>query len=598
MKCEEQRKEILITDLATVFYPQENISSFGELGKWRAVSYECTAFSGVLLSAVCASKPNDITFQPNLKGWYKIFLVLPCFAQLNVFLKLSSDEAFENVRNAGGGYEMVEVLWRCADLTNESITVTRKHNALSDSNSALAGIRFVPMTQAEVEEWKYENERKDTKNLYVGNDMHNIFYYQKMHALEDWWQAVLPYKGSDVEWFAPEEIRMDMAGKTPSAVSDFAFFREGDRNAQEQLEKFNYDDILKTVVDKAHEIGIKVAVSVRMGAWGIEYPYDQTYFDSPFFMDNPQWRCVDRNGDRLSTMSYAYPEVRAYMVKMLINAAKSGCDAISLIGHRGVPLVLFEKPVVERFRELYGEEPYEFPLDEPRLNQLHCDIMTDFIRELREALDAEFGKNKVEIHLRSQYSPIDARNVGFDIDTLVKEGLITTIVSYPHRCYEVFADAVWKDAKKTRIDLAKYTETVRHGTSGLWYAEEFDTVEPYCNSRGEVCGPATKAERVAEWQKYEDAYGIKIYYEIFPRVMPNEEFQQRAIELYDAGAKRIALWDTSERSCVPLLWNLVKKLGHKDELKSYDPYMNAVKKYRVLRYGVMDINKYKPMWGG
>lgn len=590
------RKEVLFTDLECVFEPKENISSFNVSNRWIALPYENNEFSGVFLSSLGGGKPKDITFSPRLTGWYKIFLVFPNFARLTVYLKLSSDEAFEKVQNQST-LRMEEVLWRCADMTEETITLTKRYSALSDEIAALAGIRFVPMTKEEVNDWKRENARTDTKNLYVGNDMHNVFYRNNMNEIDDWLQTVMPYKGTDVEWFAPEEIRMITGGQTPVPSSEFAFFREGDRNVHVQLQRFNYDDILKTIVSKAHKIGIKVAVSLRMGAWGIEFPYTQAYFDSPFFLNNPQWRCVDRNGDEVSTLSYAYPEVRQYLIDMLVNSARSGCDAISLIGHRGLPLVLFEKPVCDRFFELYGEEPNELPLDEPRLNRLHCDIMTGFIRELRTALDREFGKNKVEIHLRSQYSPVDSKNVGFDVEQLIKEGLITAIVSYPHRCYELLPDDIWKDEMKTRIDLDRYSHYTRIKEM-MYYKEEFDDLPPYQNSRGELCGPASKEARIAEWQKYEEAYGTKIYYEIFPRVMPNSDFKRRALELYEAGAKRIALWDTSERTPVLAMWNLVKKLGHRDDLSGYDPYMGVYKNYRILRYGEMSVKKYKPMWGG
>ena len=158
-------------------------------------------------------------------------------------------------------------------------------------------------------------------------------------------------------------------------------------------------------------------------------------------------------------------------------------------------------------------------------------------------------------------------------------------------------DGIWKDEAKTRIDLDKYTAYSREKRL-LYYKEGFDELPPYTNTRGELCGPASGAERVAQWQAFEDRYKTKIYYEIFPRVMPNAEFQRRAVELYKAGAKRIALWDTSERAPVLAMWNLVKKLGHREELSGYDPYMNAYKCYRVLKYGEMNMTRYNPMWGG
>ena len=91
-----------------------------------------------------------------------------------------------------------------------------------------------------------------------------------------------------------------------------------------------------------------MSVSIRMGAWGLTYPFDQYYFDCDFMQENPEWRTYDRNGDEIAAMSYAYPEVRKFMVDELVNMARSGCDAVTLIWHRGIPYVLFEKPVADR----------------------------------------------------------------------------------------------------------------------------------------------------------------------------------------------------------------------------------------------------------
>ena len=362
--------------------------------------------------------------------------------------------------------------------------------------------------------------------------------------------------------------------------------------------KFDYDEVLRRITEKGHEVGLKMSVSTRMGAWGMMFPYDQCYFDCDFHAEHTEWRCIDRNGDEIAALSYAFEGVRKFMVDYIVNMARSGCDAVTLIAHRGIPYVHYEKPVADRFFAKYGEYPYELPLDDVRLNEIHCDIMTEFFREVREALDANFGKNKVEIHLRGQFSLADNKYIGLDCERLAKEGLINAVVSYPQRHHELIPDTIRREDDPTRIDLKKYTEYVNGYNGTIFHSNDFDFRGPYQNSRGENVGPETQEARIAEWNALEDTYGVKVYIDILPREMPNAEFKRRIKEIYDLGARRIALWDTYSRVWNQPMWNLVSRFGHKDEIADMPLYDDGYKNYRFLKIGDTVFKRYNPMWGG
>lgn len=601
----EEKTELLVSDLASAFEPKKCISEIGVKDKWRSVSYVGNDFSGKMLSAFNEACPDDIKLNPGLKGYYKIYITVPSVIKTTIYIKLSRDEAFFKLKNHNDGLRgirhaeccMEEWLWRCADMTGQEITITRKNNGL-DEHTAISAIRFVPLTDEEVNEFLADNARQDTKTLYVTDDMNNKYVTENLHSLEDFALAILPYENSDVEWFSPEEIRPISAGACPVPIEDFAVLTKGFNNFEKQYHKFDDDEVLKYVTDKAHEKGIKVAVATRMGPWGMNYPYDQSYFDNPFLDENSDLCCVDRNGDEVTALSYAYPKVRKYFVDLLVNAARSGADAVTLISHRGVPYVLFEKPVADKFYELYNEYPYELPLDDPRVNNVHCYFMTLLFKELREALDSEFGKNKVQIHLRSQLSIVDAKYLGFDVESLAEKKLIDVVVSYPMRFHEILSDDVFKDDTRTRIDLDRYSEYVKTAEHTTFHCAELEPIVPYKNSRGELVGPASAKERIEEWNVFEEKYGVKVYFEIFPRFMPNGELKKRALEMYDFGAKRFALWDAFDRAQDITMWNLAKKLGHAKELKDMEPYGDFYKRYRVLKYDKYRINRFKPQWGG
>jgi len=602
-----ERKELLFSYLDQVFEPKSSLSPDSLADKWRIIPYETENWSGNLLAATSECNPEDISFNPNLTGWYKIYVGLLHPGVIS--MKLSSDPAFfangtsRTVNNPEFNYArgvfLEETLWRCADMTGESIILSNR-KIHEQHQSRITNIRFVPMTEEEIAEYLAEEARTDTKRIYATDDMHDRFYFTNLECLEDWAPVVLKYRHSDVEWISMEEIRLFASGQIPVAdVNNFAFPRKGDKNVQAQIAKFDFDEVLRCLVDLGHDNGYKMSVSLRMGAWGIGFPFDQFYFDNDFAKNHPEYRCVDRNGDAFFALSYAYPEVQQYLIDYLVNAAKSGCDAVTLISHRGIPYLSFEEPVVKRFYEKYGEYPYDLPIDEPRLHGIHCEIMTEFARNLRKALDDNYGKNKVAIHLRSLYSVFDTDYIGINVEEWAKEGLLDAIICYPQRYYENYAGDIWQEGKDYRIDIDKYTDYVIHNgrNTNTHTGDIHEFCPAYTNYRGELCGPATQAERIGQWMALEKEYGVKIYIDFMGRHHDNEGYKQRVLDLYNNGAERISMWDTYGRVPCTAMWNIASKCGHKDELAAMDA-KESYRVYWIRRLAGFDVSRYDPFWGG
>ena len=157
-----EKGEILYTYLDEHFEPRENLSPYSLKNKWRVVPVGTAEYTSNMLSSL-GGHPEDITLSPNLEGWYKIYLHAP--AQSVLHLKLSSDPAFwVACATTQDCYSMEEFLWRCADMTGESLTLTRKLDA-SNYHSLLSAIRFVPMSEDELAEYLHEEARTDTKRI-------------------------------------------------------------------------------------------------------------------------------------------------------------------------------------------------------------------------------------------------------------------------------------------------------------------------------------------------------------------------------------------------------------------------------------------------
>ena len=166
---------------------------------------------------------------------------------------------------------------------------------------SVSALRFVPMNDDEVASYKAEIARTDTKKMYLHDPLTCQGWNTKEFTQADWEAVVENLRNADVEWFSAQFSANTL-----------------------DHPKYTY------VSEKARELGIKYAVSSNM------------VMDEAFISSHPELRCIDRNGDHVQAVSYAYPEVRKFLIDQLVNAARCGADAVTLLACRGIPFVLFE----------------------------------------------------------------------------------------------------------------------------------------------------------------------------------------------------------------------------------------------------------------
>jgi hypothetical protein len=136
---------------------------------------------------------------------------------------------------------------------------------------------------------------------------------------------------------------------------------------------------------------MKVHVGIRPAGWSYYQPYNGLW-DSPFYLNNSQWRCVDRvdrGAPEITRMSWAVPEVRAHLIALLVEQVGFGADGAHIVFNRGYPLVLYEKPFCDMFIARHGVDPNEISEEDPRVIQMRSDIVSTFFKELRAQLDVE-----------------------------------------------------------------------------------------------------------------------------------------------------------------------------------------------------------------
>jgi len=602
----DERKEVIFSDIPALVREKEQLSPLRTLCKWETVPYETRNIKGTMLYAVEGVTPQPVTLALGLTGWYKVFVAMYASAPNLLNLRFSNDPAWAQVGPAHGTARnrVQEFFWRCVDLTGQELFAACPGGR--PKTTSLAWLRFVPMTAEEVASYKADKARKDTKRIYATHDMHGHLYSYIPQKAEDWYCIVENYRDSDVESLSMENSLIYDGDPSTGSVDTLAYAREGDRNVQRGLKNHFTYGLLNDIIAYGHrELGIEMYLSLRMGAWGIEFPLNQMYFDNKFLRSHMALRCVDRLGNFVEAPSYAYDETQEYIMDHLSKMAATDCDGVEMMFHRVTALMLFEKPFLERFAGKYpGIDPRVLPVADRRITQIRCEIMTEFMTKLRRRIDrerAQRGQRRCKLIVRCHSTVHNSKLQGVDTEQWAKQGLIDKIVVYPMLIDEILPDGVWQDAGKTRIDLEKY-EAFAMTSDELAVSRrasfEYPHVEIFPAYDGEG-DPATDEERIAQWQALTERYGVKVYHDIQPRQMPTAEMKRRALELYHRGAENFSLWDTYSRVPNRTMWTMAGRIGHKEELASFpDGAGTLYSTHRLLSLGGQNVSIYLPFWGG
>ena len=596
------KNSILISDFS-VCTPREALSTVRPLEQWELCPYETKDVSGTMLVSLRGGTPPPVTLSPGLRGPHAIYVCVGAYGQygsMAVNVKLSGDGAptlFSSTENAQNRLE--ESFWKCADLTGQDLSISKFQGSLWCS-SVLAWLRFVPLTDEEWEAYRDEQARRDTKRLYATNDMHAILCSTCPEDPEDWAYIFEDYRDSDVKYFSMENIWIFDGPVSTGDRDNLTYFRDCDRLVQHRVERYT-DEQMSRLFAYGRKMDFETIFSLRMGFWSIEFPYDQMYFTNQFYEQHPELRCVNRDGARVERMSYAYPEVQDYMLEQFSHMAAFDCDGIEMLWNRGAPYLLFEPPFVEEFQRRHGEDPRLLPLEEPRVQALRCEIMTGFVRRLRERLDRERvqrGQKRLKFVARGLLNLDDNLALGLDFEQWAKEGLIDVVISYQLQIRENLTGDVWQDGQAGLLDLEKYARAVRQSDTAL--TERIGDFRFVANIETDFGRSfyVPLEERVRQFQRLETLYGVEVFHDIMPRQLSCEEYRRRALELYGCGAQRISLWDSYCRAPARATWSMARRLGHQEELPGYDSGEGTLwQNHRLLSVRGINVSVYPPNWG-
>ena len=569
-KWERAGDAVVISDMTQV--SPKNALTFDVRRKrqWKVLDYETKdGLKGNSISCTPDTGAPPVTLTLNKKGWYAVYVGLGgmgrfAFGQESeARLKLTSDAAYQHRRYTGASDDIDEVFFKAADLTGQNLEIAQmrmtanmdvSRPVVSSRHTVIMYVKLVPLMEREVEFIKTERARKDTKNLIATLDafswIHRNFPTTKEEFLEDFEH----YRNTDFGTLSWQIIGGDLVnykselGTIVGELSDDPA-RTGDGYVTQSIKKFieQGEDHTKLAVEAARSMDKKITIGFRVQAWQAP-PAFEDFFSSRFYRDNPQYRTYDRDGTPVMRMSYAVPEVREHIYGIFREILNYQPDGLEIIFFRGLPLMLWEDAFSNRFREKYGADAKEVMETDPRLYELRCEIMTEFIRKTRKLLDetqkAQGKKERYELSVSVVHTEADNKKYGIDVERWVKEGLIDSIAIFP---------AAFHTNTAKPVDLEWFAKITK-GTKTKFYPM---MIGWKLSSYEDTISEAQKNYKAgAAGMMFWDPFPTNIY------TKPARHYFNRPVNTY---------------------WSLVSRLGHKDDLMLFEAEKRPQAKYLPLK---------------
>jgi hypothetical protein len=533
--------------------------------KWQLIPYEARQVAGTMVGAASFINAPEISLPLDVSGWHAIYLGYwnPHMTYDGAFelrVKLDNDPAFQKICEPEAGPNPVltatyihEAFFKHADLTRRKLIIG-KSNGPMGRQCYLAYVKLVPLSPQQAKEIQKDQTQTKTRNLISAIDGYSYFFGSDYSRPEDILQLVEQYRHSDVAkvlWAVNYGEAVNYPSKVPfthylagkNSVARFIEgtpphpYANGEKQTFKTLTAFAKKGIIpqQIAADHVHSMGLKFDIMFRLGILGRilnGFP-----FPSEFIHRFPEFRQVLRDGTIVDKASYAFPEVRRFMLSLIEEAVeKFDVDGINLCFVRGPKFLVYEKPILDAFKEKYGMDARKVKPTDRRLWEIRAGFMTDFVRKAREIL-ARIGRKKgKKLELSAWIWPWNGDTwcgkhpleEGLDAKTWITEGLLDSIINHEWICKEYLA-------------LCK-------------------------------------------------THGCKLSF--YPRWWGNTVMDPRAVtRAYKAGVSSFAIWDMDYPQTKPDEWSWIRRIGHRKEMAQWNPKLHKTKSVQITKLNGLDAAK-------
>ena len=577
---EADDRAIYLTDMSACL-PASALSRDRQRLHWRLMDYETDRFAGVMLTASHETDAPDVTYPLRVEGWHAVSIGVHRYEKSpsqSLRLKLTGDEVFSVLvlpeSDTWAARRNDELFWKVEDLTGRQIVfgqmTTRvgpgdHPSAVRCEKARVSHIKLVPLTDSEVQAVQADRQRTDTRRLFAHNDAHGPHFLYRPTTPEEIRREIEPYRDTDfsrIYWecgTGDEAYFFSEVGRVPTFENIGDFERPGDRLHAESWRAFRDQGIdpFEVALEYAHDLGLEFHACYRPGSFLNRPPSNDHMTLGGWGDRHPEFRTVGRDGRAGPRISFAYPETREFVIRLLRDAARYPIDGICVLYNRRAGVLEYEPPIVEGFRSESGADPRELADDDPRWLTYRARFLTEFMRDLRAELDrvaAEQGRAKrLELGAVVMSSLQESLYYGLDLRAWVDEGLVDMVIPFT-----------------SAPELESEAEA--------WM--ERGSIEPFL--------------------RLTEGSGCRLAFNIMPRFMAPERLRRRAAALYDAGIQNLFFWDCAGpggRASGDAQWSALRRLGHVDELRAWaeagEPSL-ALPFTDLLSLGGWDMTRVRP----
>ena len=530
---------IHITDMGRCT-PKSALSPTVKKHCWLLLDYEAEGFAGTMLGADELTDAPEVTLPLGVTGWHEIHVGfwnpnLHYVRGTVIKLKLTGDACFSRIHHRPEkvcwlGMNLHEVVWEEEDLTGQDLVIAQRTQGRR-APAHVAYVKLVPLSAERVEEIRQDRARTDTRKVICFNDGVSFLDGEGCTTAAQLLEQVELYRYSDVGtvfWAVNygEQTNYPSEVGRPVARAGDVFLTPGEKNESESLHTMlSKGTVPFEVAGKAvHEMGLQFHAQFRLAILTGDFMTGS--FRSGFSAEHPEFRMVDRDGTPLPKLSYAFPEVRQFMLTLIREIGAFDIDGVDLCFIRGPLFVGYEAPVVADFKNQYGQDPREIDEADPRWLAHKAGYVTQFVREVKQVVD-EIGAVRgrpIKLSAVSYWSESLNMYLGLDVRSWLQEDLLDFIT----------AGATNQDFVKLIAD--------------------------------------SNCEHVVGVEQHTP-----------------ENYVKTALTAREIGGVGIATWDMNLVQDQPEHWAVLRRLGHDDDVDAFAKQLPKMKVIPLKTLGGMDV---------
>jgi hypothetical protein len=384
---------IILHDFSEILQQRELAIDSRQGAGWVWLRPENPHQPGQLQANPSPFRLNPLTFRPKIKGKFAIFVSVPYKEYSAIELRLS-DEMYNQKFDA---VDPRERFWKAASMDlSRNVVIAQSDLAINRGLTGLEYIRFVPLKEQEIKE--YKRFEKFPRDKYVGahTEVYSWAGYESIVENTQFAQPVLAFKDSRIDWVDVQMGRLGQRLCYPSALEE------------PMIEASNYEtgpgtqviknfgsslmitsaDAWKGVKTFSKAFNVPVAASFGAGVAAKNSVFRGTWADAhPEYIKDDVWP------------QYKHKEVRDQLLAMYQELLERGARRLGLDFCR-----------------------YPWVIDSPELP-------TIFLQELRQLADQYAGPGqRIPILVRFPVPEVKGENGYFDPTPWVEQKLVDIIV--------------------------------------------------------------------------------------------------------------------------------------------------------------------------